>query len=160
MVLVPQYCLDPNRAGRSSTSGGKRAYAASDAKYRNAQEADFAKFAFRPTTVVSGKAKRCIAIFLKLPLAHGCSILASYRSAVRDKTGFRCACANGYFRCQSVAVRAAPMMCDWRGTTGHSIRSIEGSSLVFSSSFTLHWPISRWGSKTVLRPGERCCAIS
>ena len=50
-----------------------------------AQEADFAKFAFRPTTVVSGKPKRCIAIFLKLLLAHRCSILASYRSAVWEK---------------------------------------------------------------------------
>ena len=53
------------------------------------QEADFAKFAFRPTTVASGKPKRCIAIFLKLPLALGCSILASYRSAVRTKLPLR-----------------------------------------------------------------------
>jgi len=66
-----------------------------------AQEADFAKFAFRPTTVASGKPKRCIAIFLKLPLALGCSILASYRSSVADKVAVYSQAFN--VRCQRVS---------------------------------------------------------
>lgn len=88
MVLVPQYCLNPNRTGRSSTSGGKRAYAASDAKYRNAQEADFAKCCERPRPDVGQIEHRRSAATLDQPFDTPRSILNGRMEELRTKRYF------------------------------------------------------------------------